>query len=66
MLLRAGSKMGAGDAGLEDIWHWDEDGPRISFKGPTGNSGLQTALPGLLLFLCCHQCQLTAVFCLKH
>ena len=31
--------MGAGDAGMEDIWHWDEQGPRIAFKGPTGNTG---------------------------
>ena len=33
--------MGSGDAGMEDIWHWDADGPRIAFKGPTGNSGRQ-------------------------
>ena len=30
--------MGNGDAGMEDVWHWD-NGPGIAFKGPTGNSG---------------------------
>ncbi len=28
--------MGAGDPGMEDIYHWDADGPRIAFKGPDG------------------------------
>ncbi len=28
--------MGAGDPGMEDIYHWDADGPRIAFKGPEG------------------------------
>lgn len=31
--------MGAGDAGMEDIYHWDASGPRIAFKGPTGDTG---------------------------
>lgn len=31
-----GLLMGAGDAGMEDIYHWDADGPRIAFKGPVG------------------------------
>ena len=39
LLWCAGSVMGAGDAGMEDIWHWDEQGPRIAFKGPNGNTG---------------------------
>ncbi|KAL0055138.1 hypothetical protein WJX82_007595 [Trebouxia sp. C0006] len=32
----AWSLMGAGDPGMEDIYHWDADGPRIAFKGPDG------------------------------
>ena len=28
--------MGAGDPGMEDIYYWDADGPRIAFKGPEG------------------------------
>ena len=36
----AGSEMGKGDPGMEDIYAWDPvTGPRIAFKGPTGNSG---------------------------
>jgi hypothetical protein len=31
--------MGAGDPGMEDIYHWDADGPRIAFKGPDGTRG---------------------------
>ena len=30
--------MGAGDPGMEDIYHWDAEGPRIAFKGPVGTS----------------------------
>ena len=33
-----GPKMGAGDPGMEDIYHWDAEGPRIAFKGPVGTS----------------------------
>ncbi|KAK9814840.1 hypothetical protein WJX72_012452 [[Myrmecia] bisecta] len=31
--------MGEGDPGIEDIHHWDENGPRIAYRGPTGTSG---------------------------
>ncbi len=39
--VNEGSKMGAGDPGMEDIYHWDERGPRIAFKGPVGTSRRQ-------------------------
>lgn len=36
----AGSEMGKGDPGMEDIYYWDPvTGPRIAFKGPTGTAG---------------------------
>ncbi|KAK9814409.1 hypothetical protein WJX72_005468 [[Myrmecia] bisecta] len=31
--------MGQGDPGMEDIYHWDENGPRVAFRGPTGTTG---------------------------
>ncbi len=38
-VVAKGSEMGAGDSGMEDIYHWDQSGPRIPFKGPTGDTG---------------------------
>ena len=38
-LVCEGSEMGAGDPGMEDIYHWDQSGPRIAFKGDTGDTG---------------------------
>ncbi len=38
-VIAQGSEMGAGDPGMEDIYHWDQSGPRIPFKGPTGDTG---------------------------
>ena len=40
-VVSQGSEMGAGDPGLEDIYYWDQSGPRIPFKGPTGDTGTQ-------------------------
>ncbi|KAK9828765.1 hypothetical protein WJX72_001972 [[Myrmecia] bisecta] len=31
--------MGQGDPGMEDMYAWDTNGPRVAFKGPTGTTG---------------------------
>lgn len=50
MVCGAGSEMGKGDPGMEDIYHWDPvTGPRIAFKGPTGATG-QSSYPCLIMF----------------
>ena len=49
--------MGAGDPGMEDIYHWDADGPRIAFKGPEGTRRMQSdcSLAAFVTgFLICH------------
>ena len=48
-VMHAGSEMGRGDPGMEDIYNWDPvTGPRIAFKGPTGTAGQSTTIA------CCH------------
>ena len=35
----AWAEMGAGDPAMEDLYTWDEHGPRVAYKGPYGTSG---------------------------
>lgn len=52
--------MGRGDPGMEDIYHWDPvTGPRVAFKGPTGDTGQSEKL-ALLDCICRAQVVLLA------
>lgn len=44
-------EMGQGDPGMEDLYAWDENGPRVAFKGPYGTSGQPRVFTASLV--CC-------------